>query len=137
MEIGRVCFSGDIKLTGSLAIPASVKTFNGDEIFKGTGLSEIIFNSDLANVPQGCFQNCKSLNRVRFASQITQIQQDAFNGCSSLNSLEVGQWSGLTKIGVRAFKDCSSLNGEIRLSRSCDYDMESSFENCGFTVRFE
>lgn len=87
--------------TGTFTIPSSV-VYIGEETFRGTSISSLVFSDgiksigryalaesnlvevtlpdDLVNIPEGLFQNSKSLSIVRFGSEVAYVGNYVFDG---------------------------------------------------------
>ncbi len=132
-SIGATCFYVCRSLKGNVTIPLSVTSI-GDSAFRSSGITGVVFKASIDSVPNYLFTGCAGLTSVEFTSNITSLKNEVFSGCSSLSSITGLNWRGLTQIGSKAFYNCSSLTGTIQLSRSCSYDIETSFSGCGLKI---
>ncbi len=79
------------------------------EIYKMTGVENVIIPSGVTSIGNYAFEDCKSLRSIEIPSSVTSIGDYAFGGCVSLTS--VGIPSSVTTIGDYAFSNCTSLAG--------------------------
>ena len=121
VSMGSYCFS----TSGLTGLPAGVNRADislSDHVFSNTPISSV----DVSNwtiVPNGCFQECKSLSSVTLGPSLGTIAQYAFYYCSALSSISIpasvttmGQncfhLSGLTSL-PEGLHDCSSWGTNI------------------------
>lgn len=136
INLSNNCFRGT-KINKDIVIPNTVTSFGGYVFESCVSLKNITLNCNLNAVPSSTFSGCSGLKSVNFTnSNITSISGSAFNGCSLLNSISGITWTNLTTIGASALKNCSSLSGTITLNSNCNFDSETSFNNCGYTLKF-
>ena len=112
-EIGG--FNGCSLLTGTLKVPASVKTI-GMEAFNGcSGLTAIDFNqpnpSNLKVIAAQAFQDCVNLGTAA-GSQNLVIP------------------SGVNNIGMSAFLNCKGYTGYLEIPASVQYIFDFAFYGC-------
>ncbi len=146
-------------VSGKVTIPATVtykgKNFKVTAIYKGafknkTGITAVIFGSNIATVGSeafsGCrklktvtlnkgltklgnkaFYNCKSLTQVKIGSNVKTIGTSAFTGCTSLKKVTLG--TGLTTIGNGAFSKCTALTA-ITIPKNVKKIGKQAFYGC-------
>lgn len=120
-SLGSYCFSQ----TGLTALPSGVNRATitlSDHVFSNTPLTSVDVSA-WTIVPNGCFQECRSLSSVTLGSSLTTISQYAFYICTSLTSISIpasvnamGQncfhQSGLTDLPA-GLHDCASMGTNI------------------------
>lgn len=84
---------------GDLSLPNLSEL--GTYAFFNTGVIRILDLGQITNIPNGCFQNCKTLQTATLPSGLLTIGNDAFSGCSVLTSVNIP--SSVTNIGIRVF----------------------------------
>lgn len=114
----------------SFSIPYTVKEL-GTASFFGTNIQSLVFSdgesqvegvcqapktesqettataSNITEIPDFCFANCKDLTSITYSNSLTTICTEAFENCSRLKL--VAFLSGLVEIQDKAFNNCSSL----------------------------
>lgn len=114
----------------SFSIPYTVQKL-GTASFFGTNIQSLVFSdgksqvegvcqapktesqettataSNITEIPDFCFANCKGLTSITYSNSLTTICTEAFENCSSLKL--VAFLSGLVEIQDKAFNNCSSL----------------------------
>ena len=145
--IGAGAFSDCPNLTGTVVIPDSVTTLNGEygpmDDFKGAfdqcaSLTGLVIGSGVTVVPDNLCNGCTSLRTLVLPDTITLIGRRAFQECRSLEQITFP--ASLTAIGDAAFAFCTSLTGKLvipdHVTDLCaGEDPESSFLGifCGCT----
>ena len=107
-------FSGFSGVTGTLTIPARIKSIGANAFSKCSGLTAIEFEneSELTEIGNYAFSQCSSVNnRLDLPDSVTTIGEYAFNECSNLAGVDLSR--GLTSIGQYAFYDCGNLSGDL------------------------
>ena len=95
--------------------PFNNLTFNSNdyEIFKNCKKLETVINYPIADLPDGCFENCYNLSSFTFGNDNgvsdPQIKSRAFANCYSLKEFTIL----FGEIGSEAFTNCYSLNKAI------------------------
>ena len=84
---------GDLKYSGSITIPSSIKVNDVDYAVTSIGYR--------------AFYNCSSLTSVTIPNSVTSIGKEAFYECSGLTSITIP--NSVTSIGNYAFCRCSGL----------------------------
>ncbi len=112
-SIGNSAFDGCTKLTGSLVLPATVKSI-GSQAFKKTAYTYAdISTVAMSSVPSGLFAGCTSLASVSLPNSVTTIGASAFSGASSLESISL---HSIIYIDYDAFRGCASLSDKSAFS---------------------
>lgn len=75
--------------------------------FEGCSIVSLESPSELINIQEAGFRNCKSLETFTFSDKITNIPKNCFTGCSALKSLHIP--SSIETIGEYAFDGLSNL----------------------------
>ena len=73
----------------------------------GSELTDITIPSDITEIKDYAFCNCKLLTSVTIPNSVTSIGDWAFYECTSLTSVKIGD--GVTTIRLDAFYNCTSL----------------------------
>ena len=95
----------------------------GAHAFARTALREFIAPSELKEICDGAFMNCKSLKEVRLNENLERIGGDgdgAFQG-SGVETVQI--YSKLQKMGERTFLNCKKLR-QVEISRDCEIDIK-------------
>ena len=121
VSMGSYCFSA----SGLTSLPEGANRADislSDHVYSSTPMSTI----DLSNwtiVPNGCFQECKSLSSVTLGASLGTIAQYAFYYCTALTSISIP--ASVTAMGQNCFQntgltdlpaglhDCSSWGTNI------------------------
>lgn len=107
--VGNQAFMGCSKITGTLTIGSDTTFDFSDsrygEVFKGTGISQVILPSNLNTIGSYMFQNCSQLSNIDL-SNISIIGYSAFASCTSLTHVDL---SNITDIRDGAFGGCTQL----------------------------
>ena len=130
--IGWDCFDKSYNLSGTLVIPASVKTLGSAAFsqlpnltgieFKATGLANyhalrsnnnppstgiktVTFAEGTTVIPDDLCAALDLLETVYVPESLTAIGERAFSGCKSLNTFTLTEKTKLTKINAKAFSD--------------------------------
>lgn len=94
----------------------------------------LIVSASVGTIATGYFKNLEIKDKIKHVvfeenSQLTLINNNAFEGLPVLASVDFGNCSKLTNIGVAAFKGCTSLS-TIKFSENLLVIEASAFENC-------
>jgi hypothetical protein len=111
------------------------RTLLSNGTFGGFGqlVSVDALRSNLAHLPNYCFENCKALTRVDLPASLLSIGDGAFYSCTSLQNLELLSMKGLATIGYAAFMFCKALRA-IRLPVSVQSIGEAAFSHCSLIM---
>lgn len=125
-SVGNYAFSGCSSLT-SIDL-SSVKTL-GSNAFEGTGITEIVLDSNITSIGSDCFRNARYLTTAEINCSATTLGARCFFECVSLTAVSVNGKvkrigerafaytaleslylsSNIERIGANAFKACSAL----------------------------
>ena len=75
--------------------------------FPDSPVMTVSINDDVAELPDGFFAGCTTLESVSLPDALVTIGRDTFKGCSSLATIAIP--SGVTNIGADAFLGCENL----------------------------
>ncbi len=146
-KIGNSAFHSCTALQ-SAALPDTL-TIIGNDVFQGSGLTEIDIPAGISEIYSETFKDCTALSRVGLKNGVTAIHNSAFSGCMALSEIVlpdsltfIGEraffGSGLkkviipdsvTELGVLAFSHCPQL-AEVRLSEGVTAITHSCFDSC-------
>ena len=84
----------------SIILPSSL-TYIGGDVFRETGLYEIIIPSGITTLEEHIFMDCRNLSSITIPVGVTDINDAAFEFCTSLKSIDLP--STLKTIGAYAF----------------------------------
>ena len=101
--------------TGQLTISAGITAIDG--IFKKNEvdlqnrlkIKSVVIESDIKEIPNGLFANCKNLEAVKFNDSLEKIEGEAFLGCERLQGISLPD--SLKNIDNYAFAFCKNLSG--------------------------
>ena len=138
-HIGKYAFKNAFDDTNdniTISIPDSVETL-GASCFESSQINKLVIskNSNLTNIPENAFKDCKSLKNVSITSEqdfFTRIENGAFNGCSSLANDILSLPLYIKYIGSKAFFNCVNIT-EISLRDKVEYINDSAFDRCSIT----
>jgi hypothetical protein len=80
----------------------------GEDVFRGTNLSEITLNKYIKTIDSYAFYGCKNLQKINNWDSIQSIWICAFEGCDSLGEISLPK--KLSYIGENAFCDCKNMS---------------------------
>lgn len=98
------------------------------------GIGRLIFDYDIATIPNEAFKDCLPLVCIKFSNSVTSIGNNAFYGCSSLKSVTIG--NNTKSIGNYAFYNCSSLEN-IAIPNRVTSIGGSAFRYCSAITKVE
>ena len=108
---GETLINVPTKYSGSFTIQSSVKTLwdksFSNPFYNRDGITEIIIEEGLTEIPDWIFEGCSSLERVVIPSSVKRIGFNAFTKCSRLKSVEMSE--GVQVIDSSAFRYCFDL----------------------------
>lgn len=97
--IGDSAFSGCASISGSLALPASLKTLGEGAFYGCIGITEVKVPNKAKTIGAEAFGGCKQLARIYIGNNVTRIGDNAFRGCESLKKIIFGgSYVSLTKV---------------------------------------
>ena len=139
-EIGYGAFEGCSSLSradiGSLSAWCKIdfSSYDANPLFSGADLyinqekaTDITIPSDVEEVKDYAFYNCKSLTNVTIHNRISSIGCSTFCGCASLSSVTIED--GVLSIGESAFSGCSSL-ASVNIPASVETFGANPFASC-------
>ncbi len=85
--------------------------------FKGTNITSVYLSDRITTIPDGAFENCKSLKYVR-GGTIDTVGKNAFKNCTSLFEFELP--SIVTSLGEGAFNGVDALT--VNVSNTAVFD---------------
>ena len=120
-----------------LSFPSLV-TLGGDSgdthAFSNSGITELSFGDDIANIGNQTFTSCSRLWRVEFAGCAEGFAFKSYNfeNCTALKAFSIPE--GITSLPSRMFRNCSSLTAvylpsTLTAINSGDND-SATFKNC-------
>lgn len=93
-----------------IILPSSLVAI-GEGAFKETGIRTLVLPSDLAEISDGMFWNCDSLEEISIPEGVASIGHSAFEGCASL--VEISLPASLRSLGAFTFSNCISLTNVV------------------------
>ncbi len=87
--------------------------------------------SNETEIPNYCFFNCKTLNKVNITNNITKIGNYAFSGCTNLSVIDLTD--GLQEVGNYAFYNCKLNSTSVYLPQTLRKVGNYSFSGIGLT----
>ena len=85
------------------------------------GLTTVIIQDNVTELPDGCFAGCSSLRNVDLPDGLKRIGSSAFSECTALASITIPD--GVEEIGNLAFSNCTSLK-TVNWSHNCGMGLE-------------
>lgn len=123
-NIGKGAF---INCTNLQTITSGYFTNLSEEMFKNTGLNEVIIKSD--RIPTSCFENCVNLKNVVIERNIIYIGKKAFAECSSLEEVKFNDDVNAEFIYENAFNNCTNLKNIYLPDGNFEFE-GNVFNNC-------
>lgn len=109
-----------------VTIPSYIHSIRG-KAFWGTDIETITIPSNVIDLGDGLFSNCKELREVRLDCEIERLPAYMFFGCTSLSSFSVHK--SIKTIGKGAFKNCKNLF-ELFFKQGLQHIEDSAFAGC-------
>lgn len=107
-DLGGYCFENCTNLkTINLSPLKTVTIMRG--VFKGSGITSIIFPPKIESIQDEVFMNCASLTNIVIPASVTTIGQRGFINNTALKTVDFEEGSLLNTIGSWAFHQCTSL----------------------------
>lgn len=107
-DLGGYCFENCTNLkTINLSPLKTVTIMRG--VFKGSGITSIIFPPKVESIQDEVFMNCASLTNIVIPASVTTIGQRGFINNTALKTVDFEEGSLLNTIGSWAFHQCTSL----------------------------
>jgi hypothetical protein len=137
-------FSGCDQISGDLIFPPKLREI-GTDAFKGFRNIQSIGLADadaLLTIGSSAFSSCRSAaGELIIPGSVQEIQGGydeisvkslgAFVRCSSLQTINLGDASQLTRIGMDAFYQCMKATGELALPEAVLTIGDGAFAECG------
>lgn len=97
-----------------------------------TDIKDVVVHADIAELPQGLFETCSNLEKIKLNSTLETIGRSAFQNCEKLKEINLEQ-TMIDTIGPLAFGGCTSLENII-IPNTVTLIDENAFDGCtGFT----
>jgi hypothetical protein len=111
MTIGKESF-GHSKLTGSITLPATLRSIGENAFLNCVDLTSVSFESGshLWDIGYNAFLDSGLIGNFIIPSSVRTVRSYAFQGCSSLNSVSFESNSQLRGIGTNIFQGCSAFH---------------------------
>ena len=136
-NIVDINFGGDVEFISyidgnnyQVTSVSSVNDRSGFEYYE----NRIILLSNITNIDDRAFYNCKSSTSIIIPESVTSIADLAFYSCDSLTSITIPE--GVTSIGGSTFYGCNSLTS-ITLSSTLTSIESSALRNCSSLTSIE
>ena len=104
---------------------------DSDEIFEyefhNSKMVSIDIPSNIINIADHAFSECKQLGGVSIPDGVKRIEEDTFEECENLKNIVIPQT--VTQIGLQAFYGCSSLT-EVYIPDNVEWIDSGAFEDC-------
>ena len=111
-------------------LPSTLKTMEKEIFYNCYNLTSVVFKNTNVNIPDGCFQNCKSLVSTRdivTPEPIVSLGSSAFESCTSLREADI---EGVQTVGYWVFRGCSSIESAVIPESLNDADTLGLFSEC-------
>lgn len=134
-SIGPEAFTGCGMET--LVIPASVSTIERGAFSNCSDLKTVVMLGGGKALPMVCFDECRSLERIKLSDTLESIEYRAFGLCSSLTRLDIP--ASVTFLNAPCYWNCKSLKTVVIPNPNCTIDEryeESSLGVPGQTVLY-
>ena len=107
-DLGGYCFENCTNLkTINLSPLKTVTIMRG--VFKGSGITSIIFPPKVESIQDEVFMNCASLANIVIPASVTTIGQRGFINNTALKTVDFEEGSLLNTIGSWAFHQCTNM----------------------------
>lgn len=103
--IGSGAFRETTSLEG-FGMPSGV-TYFATEVFKNSGISNVLDLFYATEIGQRAFRNCSNLTTLLTGEDLQTINSEAFKNCTSLTEANIG--TGIVEIKSSVFEGCSGL----------------------------
>lgn len=107
VDQGETLYYVPLKYSGVFTIPSNVTKIEKTAFYKRKGVTEVIIEEGLTEIPEWAFEDCDSLERVIVPSSVKRICFNAFTKCSKLSEVDLSE--GLIEIDDTAFRFCYAL----------------------------
>lgn len=107
-DLGGYCFENCTNLkTINLSPLKTVTIMRG--VFKGSGITSIIFPPKVESIQDEVFMNCASLANIVIPASVTTIGQRGFINNTALKTVDFEEGNLLNTIGSWAFHQCTNM----------------------------
>ena len=132
LDVATIGINGAIK---NVELTKELLDINNWSLESLTNIEEVICCSDIKNIPNHAFCNCRSLKRIVFKSNVVAIGDQAFDGCNNLKEIVtpsgVNKFTALSRLGNMVFNNCVSLEMlEFEDSCSLNHVPAHCFQGC-------
>lgn len=107
-----------------IVIPSTIETIGGNAFNGFSALKTVTFKNDsnITELGNGAFRDCKSLNITKLPSSVTKMGMYLFKNCTSITQFNIGE--NITEIGDGIFAGCTSLTTINVDGNNEDYTVE-------------
>ncbi len=109
---------------GEFTIPDNI-TLVAPQAFMWSDVEKVVFNNNIAEIPEYCFESCNNLTNVVFTDSIVYVGEGAFKNCTSLENITLGK--NVATLSLDCFANTKIKS--IYLSTSI-YEIAGAFRNC-------
>ena len=106
-SIGKYAFAYS-RLSG-VTLPDSLTKLENYS-FVSSRIEKITIPGAIEAIPEGCFNECNTLQTVSLGKNLTSIGEYAFTNCQNLEEVQVPKENNIQSIGMNAFYACVKLN---------------------------
>lgn len=138
VSVGSYAFSECTSLTGSLALPTTLKTIGSNAYAYCSALSgDLVIPDNVTEVGANAFYSCSGFDaELTLSSSLTTIGDYAFSGCTALTG-DISLPSGLLTVGYNAFYNCPSFDGALTIPTSVTKIGSTAFYGCNALTSIE
>lgn len=112
---------------GRVMIPLDVRKVSCGAFRNHPTVKEVLWNKDVAVIPDCCFQDCKQLHTINIPDGVSSIAAYAFDGCQQLEYISFPD--SLENIAYCAFRHCCKLS-KVTIPKKVTKLARSVFEDC-------
>lgn len=114
-------------LSGEITLPESIKTIERMAFYQ-TGITSIVFPSDITTIETQMFYRCYSLKKVVLKGDITSFGELVFGACSALEEIDLSACTSMPTYTSNPFQDISSTN-TAKITLKVKADLVESFKS--------
>ena len=104
---GKTLLFCPLTRSGSLTVPAGVKTIGEMAFFDCKKLTSVTLPNGVTTIGKEAFLHCTKLTSVNIPDSVTEIEGYAFYGCTKLKEMDIP--GSVATIGENAFSKCTKL----------------------------